>query len=109
MKIGFDKILKFLSFRWNIILATVSILGMLTFNFIPNINDAFLNYSFLAFNALLWTIIEIKIKLDKNKPNKTERYSDMRQARPFIMNHIYRTMKTNKESVIDIEIVAPLT
>jgi hypothetical protein len=106
MKINFSKTLKFLSSKWNIILATVSVLGMLTFNFIPNINDTYFKlFVFLGINALLWTIVEIKIKIDENKPNETERYSDMRQARPFIMNHIYKTMKTNKESILNIEIV----
>ncbi|MBK7525894.1 MAG: hypothetical protein IPI53_17640 [Saprospiraceae bacterium] len=50
-------------------------------------------------------MIEIKTKLDESKPNKTERYSDMRQARPFIIKHIYEMMKANKTEVLNIEIV----
>ena len=106
MKIDFTKLLKFLSTKWNIILATISIVGLLTFNFFPAINESFFKlFIFLGINATIWTIIEIKIKLDENRPNKTERYSDMREARPFILKHIYKEMKANKDSILRIEIV----
>jgi hypothetical protein len=106
MKIDFIKILKFLSQKWNIIIAAISIVGLLTFNFFPTINESFYKlFIFLGINAIVWTMIEIKIKLEERKPNKTVRYSDMRQARPFILKHIFKEMKANKEATLKIEIV----
>ena len=106
MTININKVLKVLLKKWNIIVATISIIGLLIFNFFPSINgDYYKVFIFLGINAVIWTLVEIKVMLDDKNPNKSERYLDMRQARPFILKSIYDQMKSNKDKVLNIEIV----
>ncbi|NPD86998.1 hypothetical protein HNS38_19760 [Lentimicrobium sp. L6] len=106
MEINFNNVLKGLYSKWNVIVALISILGMLIFNFIPGVSDSYFKiFVFLGLNAILWTIIEIKIKLDDKSPKKMQRYSDMRRARPYILKDLYSSMEENKSEELYIEIV----
>ena len=105
-KIRLEKFFKFIRSKWNIIVTVISIIGVLVFNFIPQTNDnIFKIFIFLGINAIVWTLIEIKLKLDEKKPSITERFDDRRHARPHIVEHIYQCMKTNKSGELCIEII----
>jgi len=113
-KIDLGKIFKYFLLKWNIILASISVLGVLvlciiipliTENVTELENNSWLKFFvFLGMNAIVWTLIEIKLKLDK-KPSTPERFDDLRDARPHILEHICQCMKANKSEELLIEFV----
>jgi len=105
-KINLGNFLKVIRSKWNIIVTIISVLGVLVFSFIPDMNDNFFKlFVFLGINAIVWTLIEIKLKLDEKNPNTTDRFDGLRNARSHILEHIYQCMKTNKSDELHIEIV----
>ena len=105
-KMDLGKFFKFILSKWNIIVAATSVVGVLIFNFIPQSDNFLKLFVFLGINAIVWTIIEIKLKLDEKKLCTTERFNDIRHARSFILEHIYQCMKTNKSEELCVEIIA---
>ena len=103
MKIKFAKFYNYLKQNWNSIIALISILGIITFNFIPNNHDYINYFIFLIINAIIWTLVEIKIAI-KHKYLKV-RFDDMREARSHIIQSIISRIKKNKGTNLDIQIV----
>ena len=98
--------LKFIRLRWYVIVAVISVFGMLVFTFIPQINDnSFKLFACLGINAIVWILIDIKLKFDDTIPITTERYDNMRDARPHILEHIFQCMQMNKSDELYIEIL----
>ncbi len=96
------KTYSFLKNNWNKVLALISLIGVVIFNFIPNAENYYKFFIFLGANAIVWTVIEIKGMFDKNK-DALYSYPNMREARSNILNSIRKAIQNNNDSLkIDI-------
>lgn len=86
-------IYKILTENWNAIFSGISVLGILIFQFTPGLQKYQNFFIFLGLNAIVWTLVEIKVSLVNN--TKTTRYESMRIAR----NHILEAIKKSNEKV----------
>lgn len=93
---------RFLLRNWNAILAAISVIGVIILKIVPqqeNYRDFFL---FLGLNAVVWTLIEIKVKLQGTE--KRTPFRDLMEARPHILNALRREM-SRPRAHLDIRII----
>jgi hypothetical protein len=70
---------------WNALLAGISLLGVAVFSVIPQPESYVHLFLFLAANAVVWTVIEMKVKLEESVTSNQQRvYPTMRAARADI-------------------------
>jgi hypothetical protein len=87
----------FLLKYWNTILAATSLAGVAIFSLVPPIQKYTNLFIFLAANAVVWTLIEIKVQLTRReRPDRT--YSNMRVARPYIIEDIERSLRRSTQA-----------
>ncbi len=77
----------FLARNWNAFLAGASLLGVAVFSLIPPLQRFVSVFVFLAANAVVWTVIEIKSDLSDRKTSQIF-HRNMRAARPYIIRDI---------------------
>jgi hypothetical protein len=94
---------KYLRRNWSAILATISIMGVIVCHFLPFTRNYVSFFIFLGINAVVWTLIEIKILLTEDI--SLSRYDDLRLARPHIMNKIRKAITRAGKSGIEIIMV----
>src|SRR6185369_13871192 len=94
---------RFLHKNWNPLLAAISVVGYLVFTLVPYLQNYSKWFVFLGVNAVIWTLIELKISLDRDLPHS--RYKDMRVARPDILSCIKDSVSRNRQDLLEIKIV----
>jgi len=95
------KLYRHLGRNWNSYLAGISILGLLIFSIIPQLQDE----KYLIFFAfLVWTLIELKMVILQKETGSTT-YLDMRDARKDILDKIKTEIGSNKKKKLSIVIV----
>jgi hypothetical protein len=87
-----NRIYRFVLKWWNTILAATSLAGVAVFSFIPPIQKYTSVFVFLAANAIVWTLIEIKTQLSRRERAEVV-YSSMRAARPYIILDIENRLR----------------
>lgn len=100
-----NKAYKFLAQNWNKALALISLSGVVIFNFIPNAEDFYKLFIFIGANAVVWTVIEIKSKLDEKDKKQAKYYTNMREARADIIDKIKKELKQSKNIEVSIKII----
>ena len=98
-----QKVYIYLKKNWNKVLALISLVGVLVFNFIPNAENYYKLFIFIGANAVVWTLIEIKAMLDEK--SSTAKYTNMRIARGDIINSMKEEIKKNRKELLVIEII----
>lgn len=94
----------FFNENWNAILAGIAVLGIAIFEITPQLQVYRDFFIFLGLNAVVWTLVEIKINLiSKNRLNS---YKDMREARPYILETLRREISRSGNAPLHIRIVA---
>jgi hypothetical protein len=88
--------------NWNALLAAVSLIGVAIFSIVPALEQYTRVFIFLAANAIVWTLIELKVQLFRAKAPQTELYTDVRAARRSIIEDV-------KKSLQHTSLHAPLT
>jgi hypothetical protein len=94
---------RFLHKNWNSLLAGVSVVGYLVFSLVPSLQTYSKWFAFLGVNAIIWTLIELKISMDRDSPHT--RYKDMRVARPDILSCIRKSVSRNRQDLLEIRII----
>lgn len=82
---------------WNALLAATSLAGVAVFSLIPPIQKFTSLFIFLAANAVVWTLIEIKVQLTRAE-HPEHAYVNMRIARPDILNDIERCLERSTQA-----------
>jgi len=101
-----DSLIRFYRYakkNWNSIVAVISIVGFLIFFYVPPLREYSFWFAFLAANAIIWTLIELKIKLFVAPPS--DRYVDMRTARSEIIQKITDAMTESHKDMLQIWII----
>lgn len=93
----------FLKKNWNSILAGFSLVGFLVFFYIPPLREYSFWFAFLAANAIIWTLVELKVRLFSVSPST--RYPDMRDARPDIIRRMEDAMSKGHREPLRICII----
>lgn len=95
---------RFLLRNWSAIAAIIGIVGVLITYFTPNLEKYIAFFIFILANAIVFTLIEIKIELFRK--SKTTRYDNMRAARDDILRNIREAIvKRNPKETVSIQIV----
>ena len=94
---------QFLHKNWNPLLAGISVLGYLVFTLTPYLQSYSKWFAFLGMNAIIWTLIELKVSMDRQLPHS--RYKDMRVARPDILSCIKDSISRNRRDLLEIRII----
>lgn len=91
---------QYLRQNWSSIAAVVSTIGFVVCYIIPPLRIYYGPFIFVGANAVIWTLIELKMHLLTNR--KSLRYANMRLARPDITAAIIAAMKKKKLTKITI-------
>lgn len=83
---------RFLLRNWNALVAGVSLLGVLIVAWSPPLQQHLNAFIFAAANAVVWTLVEIKMLLSPN-PAKSK-FPNMRSARTEILREIKRASRS---------------
>jgi hypothetical protein len=82
---------------WNAILAGASLLGVAIFSVVPELEFYAKFFVFLAANAVVWTVIEMKVKLEESPVATSAKvHRTMRAARPDIISDIANQMDRSR-------------
>jgi len=87
------KYYEFILKNWNALLAGISLAGVAIFALAPPLQQYVKVFIFLAANAIVWTLIEIKVQLSGQSNVDEQTYANMRVARPHIIEDIERRLK----------------
>jgi hypothetical protein len=74
--------------NWNALLAAASLIGVAIVAFAPPLQEYTKVFVFAAANAVVWTLIEIKVQLSPHV--KKQRFPNMRSARSAIIKEIMK-------------------
>lgn len=96
---------RFLVRNWNSIVAGVSLVAVAVFALIPPLSKYLPIFYFAAANAVVWTVIEIKIALRRNE-EAIQVYGNMRQARTDIVMDVTKAaQKSKRTSPVKVNLV----
>lgn len=91
----YSRLLKY----WNAILAGTSLLGIAIFSIIPQLEKYVTFFIFLAANAVVWTVIEMKVKLEESAAAAQQVvHQTMRVARKDIVSDIRQRLAKSRHS-----------
>jgi len=77
---------RYLTDNWNVILAVISVMGIALFSIIPQLQQYTDFFIFLGFNAVVWTLVDIKVAVNRNED--IYQFDSFRHARPLIVSEI---------------------
>lgn len=83
---------RYLMRNWNALVAGISLLGVLVVAWTPPLQQHLNAFIFAAANAVVWTLVEIKMLLSSN-PAKSK-FPNMRSARTEILREIQKAART---------------
>jgi hypothetical protein len=92
---------------WNAILAGSSLLGIVIFSIIPQLESYVKFFIFLAANAVVWTVIEMKVKLEESAAATREVvHPTMRAARKDIVSEIRQRLdKSHRSHPLELTLI----
>jgi hypothetical protein len=103
MKVIVDSAYHFLARYWNATLAALSLMGIVSAQIIPVMQQYSKFFIFLGLNALVWTVIEIKAELRPKDPVASSAFPNMRIARAEIVKRIEEALDgTSREEPLEI-------
>lgn len=92
MRSRMSRFYRFFAKHWNAFLSAISLLGVALFSIVTPLQKYVSVFFFLAANAVVWTLIEIKHDLDKRDSDPTV-HANMRVARPHILSDTDKALK----------------
>ena len=100
-----SRVYRFFAKHWNAFLSAVSLLGVAVFSVWEPLQQYVSLFIFLAANAVVWTLIEIKNDLDLKKSEPTV-HANMRLARPHILADTERALKgTTRQKPLRLKLI----
>ena len=91
---------EFLKRNWSAIASFTSLTGFVFCYIIPPLREHTWAFVFIGANAIMWTLVELKIHLLTKE--KLHRFPTMRDARPEITSSIIRSLSKKKQTTITI-------
>jgi hypothetical protein len=90
--------------NWNALLAAVSFTGVAIVGLVPPLQHYLGIFVFAAANAIVWTLIEIKIQLGR-QPKIGAIYPTMRSARPDIISAIWAECREAHGRHVHVQVI----
>jgi hypothetical protein len=100
-----SRLYRFFAKHWNAFLSAISLVGVAIFSVVAPLQQYVSVFVFLAANAVVWTLIEIKHDLD-SKVSDVTFHANMRLARPHILTDIDKALKgTTRQKPLQLKLL----